>query len=202
MLTSIAQVNEQFFKVFFGLTIPVGGKTKKILCRYAKKSSVDYSEEQDQQVYPCRALQDYTPIPKEEWFIDMKAYFGGKSLDGLKGYLYMRPIWMSFRYDVSVVSKSYKEYMSLQDYFLQNFVYGERFIFNKHTLDGSEVGDIVPYTIRDTDIPRVDGVFEKNYEFTCSAWLYPRAPEEVDLVQNIVINLYEKELPNGTPHNV
>lgn len=189
MLTSIRQVNEQFFRKFFGLTIPVGGVDKKILCRYARKSSYDYTEEQSQQIYPCIAIQDYVPIPKEEWYIDMHAYFGGKSFDGLKGYLYQRPIWMEFKYDVSIVSKSYNEYMALQDYFMQNFVYGKRFIFNQHFEGEEAIGDIVPYIVRDTDIPRTDGVFETNYEFTCSVWLYPRKPEEVDLIQKVIITL-------------
>lgn len=197
MLTSIRQVNEQFFRKFFGLTIPVGGAGKKILCRYARKSSYDYTEEQSQQIYPCIAIQDYVPIPKEEWYIDMQAYFGGKSFDGLKGYLYQRPIWMEFKYDVSIVSKSYNEYMALQDYFMQNFVYGKRFIFNQHFEGEDAIGDIVPYVVRDTDIPRTDGVFETNYEFTCSAWLYPRKPEEVDLIQRIVIT-FERGDPKIT----
>jgi hypothetical protein len=129
------------------------------------------------------------PIPKEEWYIDMHAYFGGKSFDGLKGYLYQRPIWMEFKYDVSIVSKSYNEYMALQDYFMQNFVYGKRFIFNEFAIGEDIIGDIVPYIVRDTDVPRTDGVFETNYEFTCSVWLYPRKPEEVELIQRVVINL-------------
>lgn len=193
MLTSIRQVNEQFFRKFFGLSIPIGDTNKKVLCRYARKSSYDYTEEQAQQVYPCVAIQDYVPVPKEEWYIDMHAYFGGKSFDGLRGYLYQRPIWMEFRYDVSIVSKSYNEYMALQDYFLQNFVYGKRFIFNQYFSGENAIGDIVPYTVRDTDIPRTDGVFETNYEFSCSVWLYPRVPEEIETIQQIVINFERKD---------
>ena len=200
MLTSIRQVNEQFFRKFFGLHVPVGNEEKIILCRYAKKSSFDYTEEQQQQVYPCIVIQDYVPIPKEDWYIDMHSYFGGKSLDGLTGYLYQRPIWMEFRYDVSIVSKSYNEYMALQDYFAENFVYGKKFIFNQHFEGEYAVGDVVPYEIRDTTVPRIDGVFETNYEFTCSVWLYIRKPEEVDLVQQIVTRLYQKNL-EGVSYN-
>lgn len=187
MLTTIRQVNEEFFRKFYGLRIPVGGVEKPILCRYARKSSYDYVEEQSNQVYPCIAIQDYAPTPKKEWFIDMKAYFGGKSLDGLTGYLCQRPIWMEFRYDVSIVAKSYNDFIAMQDYFMENFVYGKRFIFNEKLSGEDTVGDIVPYSIRETDIPRTDGVFETNYEFTCSVWLYPQKPEEVTLIQNIVI---------------
>lgn len=165
----------------------MGGVEKTVLCRYAKKSSYDYVEEQSNQIYPCIAIQDFSPNPKKEWFIDMKAYFGGKSLDGLTGYLYQRPIWMEFRYDVSIVAKSYNDFIAMQDYFMENFVYGKRFIFNSQLSGEDEVGDIVPYEVRGTDIPRTDGVFEKNYEFTCSVWLYPQKPEEVTLIQNIVI---------------
>lgn len=194
MLSTIKQVNEEFFRTFYGLKIPIGGTEKTILCRYARKSSKDYVEEQENQVYPCIAIQDYSPSPKREWFIDMHAYFGGKSLDGLKGYLYMRPIWLEFRYDVSVVAKSYNEFLAIQDYFMENFVYGKRFLFNKQLSGEDEVGDVVPYEIRGTDVPRTDGVFEYNYEFTCSVWLYPRTPEEVDLIQKVVLNLHVKGL--------
>lgn len=188
MLTSIKQVNEQFFRKFYGLRMNLGGSEQTILCRYAKKSSKDYVEEQENQVYPCIAIQDFTPTIKENWYIDMKTYFGGKSLDGLTGYLFNRPIWMDFKYDVSIVAKSYHEFTAMQDYFMRNFVYEKRFIFNPKLSGEDLVGDVVPYDIRQTDIPRTDGVFEMNYEFTCSVWLYPKTPEEVTLIQSILIN--------------
>lgn len=187
MLTTIRQVNEEFFRKFYGLKMLMGGAEKTVLCRYARKSSYDYVEEQSNQIYPCIAIQDYTPTPKKEWYIDMHAYFDGKSLDGLTGYLYQRPIWMEFRYDVSIVAKSYNDFLVMQDYFMENFVYGKRFIFNQQLSGEDTVGDIVPYEIRETDIPRTDGVFEMNYEFTCSVWLYPQKPKEVDLIQTIVL---------------
>ena len=194
MITTIGQVNEQFFRIFYGIRIPMGGEEKCVLCRYAKKSSMDYVEEAENQVYPCIAIQDYTPTPKREWYIDMHPYFNGKSLDGMKGYLFQRPIWMEFRYDVSIVSKSYNEFMDMQNYFMKEFVYGRRFLFNKCGEGEDELGDVVPYEIRETDIPRTDGVFEKNYEFTLSVWVYPKDPEEVDLIQKVVVS--------GCPKNI
>lgn len=194
MLTTIRQVNEEFFRTFYNLKVTVGGEEKTLLTRYAKKSSKDYVEEQENQVYPCIAIQDFTPVPKKEWYIDMKAYFGGKSLDGLSGYLYQRPIWMEFRYDVSIATKSYNDFMAMQDYFMEHFVYGKRFVFNKQLSGEDEVGDIVPYEIKETDVPRTDGVFEMNYEFDLSVWLYPQKPEEVSLVQEIVLRSNPKKL--------
>lgn len=188
MLTSIRQVNEEFFRTFYGIKIAVGGVEKTVLCRYARKSSFDYSEEQLSQIYPCIAIQDYTPNIKDEWYVDMKQYFGGKSIDGLKGYLFSRPIWMEFRYDVSISAKSYNEFLALQDYFMENYVYGVRFIFDKRLSGDNMVGDIVPYTVRENYIPRNDGVYEINYEFTCSVWLQPQEPKEVDIVQKIVLS--------------
>lgn len=194
MLTTIRQVNEQFFRKFYGLKMQIGGAEKVVLCRYAKKSSYDYVEEQANQIYPCIVIQDYTPTPKDEWYVDMHSYFGGKSLNGLTGYLYQRPIWMEFRYDVSIVAKSYNDFIFMQDYFMQNFVYGVRFLFNQK-LDGENaVGDIVPYEVRETTIPRTDGLFEMNYEFTCSVWLYSQTPQEVALVQKIVVGAMPKKL--------
>ena len=193
MLTSIKQVNEEFFRKFFRLSINVGGTSVVIPNRYAKKSSRDYVEEQENQIYPCIAMQDYLPIPKQEWFIDMHAYFGGVSLDGLTGYLYQNPIWLEFRYDVSIVSKSYNEHSAIQDYFMANFVYGKMFLFNKQLTGENEVGDVVPYTVRPTDIPRTDGVIETNYEFTLAVWLHAKAPEEVAIVQNIIFECLPKK---------
>ena len=187
MLTSIRQVNTEFFRIFYNLKMDFGGEEKTVLCRYAKKSSYDYVEEQPNQIYPCIAIQDFTPTIKKEWYVDLHAYFAGKSLDGLTGYLFMRPIWMEFRYDVSIVAKSYNEFITMQDYFMEHFVYGKSFLFNKKLEGEDAVGDVVPYEIRETDVPRTDGVFEMNYEFTCSVWLYPRTPEDVDLVQAIII---------------
>lgn len=200
MLTTIRQVNEEFFRIFHGLKMDISGEKKTILCRYAKKSSRDYVEEQSNQIYPCIVIQDYPPTPKEEGYIDMKPYFGGKTLDGLKGYLYYRPIWMEFRYDVSIVAKSYNEFLSMQDYFTEHFVYGKRFIFNRQLSGEDTVGDIVPYEIRETYIPRADGVFETNYEFTCSVWLYAQKPQEVDLIQKVNVDgepFNSEEYENG-----
>lgn len=192
MLTSIKQVDTEFYKLFYKTRIVVNGVEKTIPLIYAKQSSYDYSEAQPNQTYPCIAVQNYTPTPKEEWFIDMHPYIGGLSMDGLKAYLYQRPIWMNFRYDVSIVSKGYSEYMAMQQLFLTKFVYGKRFVFDKRLAGEAEVGDIVAYTVRQTDIPRMDGVFETNYEFNLSPWIYAKTPEErTDVINQIVLNMEE-----------
>ena len=192
MLTSIKQVDTEFYKLFYKTRIVVNGVEKTIPLIYARQSSYDYSEAQPNQTYPCIAVQNYTPTPKEEWFIDMHPYFGGRSMDGIKAYLYQRPIWMNFRYDVSIVSKGYSEYMAMQQLFLTKFVYGKRFVFDKRLTGEAEVGDIVAYTVRQTDIPRMDGVLETNYEFNLAPWIYAKTPEErTDIISQIVLNMEE-----------
>ena len=188
MLTSIQQVNSEFFRLFHNLKIPVGNETKLINSRYARKSSKDYVEEQENQVYPCVAIQDYAPTLKDEWFVDMKYYLGDISDDKLTGYLFQRPVWMEFRYDVSVASKSYTEYLAMQDYFLQKYLSDVAMLFNRKLSGEDEVGDVIPYEIRSTDIPRTDGVYETNYEFTLSVWLYATEPKEVDLIQKVILS--------------
>lgn len=190
MLTSIKQVDTEFFKQFHNLTIP--GLSKQAHYRFYKKSAEDYTEEDPNQVYPCIAVQNYTPTLKDEWFVDMKEYFGGLSSDGQRGFLYRRPVWFEFRYDVSIASKSYNDHTALADYFQSHFVCGKlQFLFNKR-LDGElAVGDVVPFTVRATDIPRIDGVYETNYEFTLSAWLYLVEPEEVATIQQAILELIQ-----------
>ena len=116
------------------------------------------------------------------------------STDNLTAYLYRRPIWMDFRYDVSIATKDYFQSQSLKNLFLSRFIAQPKFIFNKTVIDGDEVGDVVPYTIRTTDVPRTDGVLEVNYEFTLRAWLYVVEPREVDVVQQIVTDLIQVDV--------
>ena len=190
MLTSINQVNREFFKLFDNLEIQYeDGSIFIPKYRYAKKSSYDYSEEDCEPVYPCIAMQDYVPTPNNKWYIDLRRYFDGAvTADKLKGYLTSKPIYLEFRYDVSIAAKGYLEHTAMRDYFLKHFVYGERFIFDQHLSGEDLVGDIVPYEVFVTDISRTDGIFETNYEFRLSAWLHVKDPEEVDLVKKIVVN--------------
>ena len=187
MLKSIREVNEEFFKQFRGIKILIKGKEVEVPIRYARKSGKDYVEESKQQLYPCIAIQDHPPKIKDEWYLDMKSYFGGISLDGLSGYLFRRPIWFEFVYDVSIVAKGYYEFTALKDYFLSTFGSDVQMLFNKRLSGDDAVGDVVGYTIRSTDIPRTDGVFEINYEFTCSVWVAPVEPNAVDVIKKIIL---------------
>lgn len=201
MINSIAQVNREFFSLFQGITIECGDRSFTPHYRYYKRSAQDYSEEQDQVIYPCIVVQDYMPTPKPEWWVDMKSYVGGISKDGSTGYVYKRPVWMNFRYDVSVVSKDYFEFTAMCDHFLTHFVYGDfRFIFNRQFPDTEyEVGDVVPYDVTCTDIPRRDGVYERNFEFNLAVWVYCREPIKLDLVKKVIVGVHKISLPISGP---
>lgn len=194
MFDSISQVNKEVFKLFQGVKITKHGKEKDVLCRYAKKSSLDYVEEQDNQEYPCIVIADYTPTLNDSWYLDMKTYSGGVSFDGIKGYIYRRPIWMEFRFDVSIASKSYLDHIALKDYFMKHFLFDKSFLLNQWGEGEQAVGDVVAYEVRETDLPRTDGIFETNYEFTINPWVHIRDPKEAELVQSMVLTLTEREL--------
>ena len=71
-------------------------------------------------------------------------------------------------------------------------MYGKRFVFDKRLTGEAEVGDIVPYRVQQTDIPRLDGVFETNYEFNLAVWIYAKTPEErTDIIKQIVLTMEE-----------
>ena len=192
MLTSITQVNTEFFKLFHGIRVPVGNDFIHVPSRYFKKSSYNYVENTPE-TYPCTTIQDYAPEMKPEWFIDMKTRISGVSEDGLTAFIYRNPVWMNFRYDVGLASKGYKESILLRDYFQRKFNAEVGFIFNQKIIDGDIIGDVVPYTMRMTDIPRSDGIFETNMEFNLSAWIYLTEPKEVELVKNIVLTVTPKQ---------
>jgi hypothetical protein len=190
MLSSVSQVNEQFFALFSGIKIKDHGTGALIdvPVRYARKSAYDYTEEQENQVYPCIAIQDYAPTLRDEWWVEFKEYSGGLSDDELTAYLYRRPVWMDFRYDVSIAAKSYFQINALKDVFTR-FMLEPSFLFNKSVIDDEDsVGDVVPFTVRITDVPRTDGVQEVNYEFTLQVWLYAVEPREVAVIQKVILN--------------
>ena len=188
MITSIKQVNTEFFKLFHGVKIQIEGEEVVIPSRYYKKSSFNYVENSPE-VYPCITIQDYSPELKPEWFIDMRPRIGGISTDGLRAQLYKSPVWMNFRYDVGLASKGYNETQAMRDYFQRRFNSEVGFIFNSVIVDNEILGDVVPYTMRMTDIPRNDGIFETNMEFNLSVWVYLVEPKEVELVQEIILNI-------------
>ena len=193
MLTSIRQVNEEFFKLFFNTKIISKGVEKQVNFRYAKKSSYDYTEEQDNQIYPCIAVQDYAPNI-EEGYVDYNTYSGAEDLDKLKGYIFTRPIHLEFRYDVSIAAKSYNDFLALQDHFNKEYVCNTGFIFNAKFEGEDYVGDVVQSSVRATDIPRTDGVMETNYEFTVKAWVHVIEAKEVELVQKIILKAKQTDL--------
>jgi len=200
MFTSIDQVNEEFFKLFFNYPLVIDGEAQVVHFRYAKKSGFDYVEEDDNQIYPCIVIQDYSPELRDSWFVDLKKYLGEFSEDGLKAYLYQRPIWMDFRYDVSICAKNYFEYKALQQSFLRQFQTQGRLILDKTDLGvNGEVGEVVPFKVIATDIPRGDGVSETNYEFSLAVWLAPTTKEEVDVVTSIILNIEEAPLEEEEP---
>jgi|LSQX01.1.fsa_nt_gb hypothetical protein len=201
MFRKTSQVNEQFFKKLYSVQITLSESvTKNVLVRYAKKSSEDYSEESDQQIYPCIAIQDYTPTLKPEWWIDLTKYpYIDKDTlteENYTGLLFSRPVWMLFNFDVSVVSKSYSEYTALKDYMLANYVSRYVMLFDNPDLFIGETDKIrVPYTINISDVPRNDGVFETNYEFSLSVWMLPQEPEVIDLIKGAIIELVQSDVP-------
>ena len=196
MITTISQVNEEFFKLFFGLSVTKRGEQIVVPCRYARKSAIDYSEEEENQTYPVIALQDHTPTLKSEWFVDMKTYLGGVDMEGLKSYLFYRPLWMEFIFDVSIAATSYLDFVGLKDLMSRNFIHKEHLLFNQRLTGEDAVGDVIPFRVRTTDIPRTDGVMEVNYEFTLSVWVYTREGQEKENVQ-FVINAMDQILEPG-----
>lgn len=195
MLNTISQVNEQVFKILVDATKTVvlppdvaSGIVPTVSVRYAKKSGKDFVQETDQ-AYPCIAIQDYTPNPKDDWFVDQHKYVEGFAEDGLTAHLFQNPLHLEFRYDVSIAAKSYKEFMALKNMMFKKFLTKDSLLLNQKLTGHDAVGDVATYTLRTTDMPRTDGVQETNFEFTLAAWVHLTDPEEVTLIQNVILNL-------------
>lgn len=192
MLNSISEVNTEFFKLFADkvkVADPKTGSVKSVLVRYARKSSGDYTEEQPQQVYPCISITDYTPTIHDKSTPFHNTYIGGRTEDGEMGSVFTRPIQFEFRYDVSVAAKSYFDWISIKDFIFSKYVGERRVILNSQLSGDAEVGEICPLAdVRPTDVPRTDGVFETNFEFTIYVWVATKDPDVRALVKEIGIN--------------
>ena len=193
MFTSISQVNEEFFKQFHNLKIVRDGRLVTVPLRYAKKSAKDYVEA-DYESYPCIVIQDHPPTIKREWFVDVRNYVGGLSMDKLRTEITRNPIWFEIPYDVSTATTSYNENMALRDLFMRKFMTEISFLLNQKLTGEDAVGDVVPYEVMMNEIPRMDGVHETNYEFRLSAWIHLGEPKEVETITDIIVNLHQTDL--------
>ena len=198
MFNSIREVYTEFFKLFEGkvsITDSKTGSVKPVLVRYSKKSSGDYTEETPQQIYPCVSIQDYTPTIHDRNTIYHNTYVGGRTEDGEQGYTYTRPIQFEFRFDVSVAAKKYLDWTAIRDYFFTHYVGEKRLLLNSRLSGEFEVGEICPILdIRITDIPRTDGVFETNFEFTLAVWIATKDAEIATLVKEVQVHADTKSV--------
>jgi hypothetical protein len=191
MFNSLSKVNEEFFKVFNNIEITVdGGVVVAVPFVYARKSGKDFVESETVK-YPCITVYDHVPTVKPEWFIDYKEYSDGISLDGTQARVYRRPVWMEFSYDVSIASKSYFEITALKELFTRKFLFETYLLLDKRLTGDNEVGEVIPIKVSPTDIPRMDGVQEVNYEFKLSVWVDLHEPKEVDVITNIILKASE-----------
>ena len=190
MFHKIIEVNTAVFKYFSERL----SKELGVTVRYARKSSYDYTEEQPQQIYPCVAIQDYVPTPRENWWIEHKPFHRANSMDGTTGYLFYLPLWMDFRYDISIASKSYKEYLNLQQWFLENVISEDEITLESFKVGGIETGEPISIESRAQDVPRTDGVYETSYEVTFAVWVFAREPKSVTNIQEVIIRLHEGTL--------
>lgn len=195
MIYSVKQAHEEFYRKFWGISVQVKGEEVKVPLTYARQSSYDYSEASPNQSYPCIAVYDYPPVLKDNWYVDTRPFFSGADIhDSTIGYLEHRPVWLEFRYDVSIACLGYSEYLALQDYFTRNFLSEVRFLYNKKGEGYDEVGDVVPYKVSATDISRTDGVYETNYEFVLSVWVHSKDSQVVDLIQKVAVEATPKQI--------
>ena len=198
MFASTSDVKKAFIALLYKnpptVTDPTDNITQiPVPFRFYKKSSVDYTEEQLQQMYPVIAIQDYTPKISPLWNPNFQEYYANYIIDpnpenNSTATKYYQPAYLRFRFDVSSACLHYLQNISLEDYF-SPYLYGVVAIFNEVDFDDGAVGEPVSLKVTPNDLPREDGVFETNYEFLFDAWVQIRTPEDVDLITQFIWNL-------------
>lgn len=194
MIQSIQEVHSNFFELFRP-QLPIDGGIPV----YYAREAFDGISQKHPEVYPQCVILDYIPEFGLEWNTSYSKRFDGFSEPDnddektyKKGNIYMEPLQLSFKYDVSVYTKSPKQRWSIMQHFLDTHGSSGSLVFNKKeistTQEDSVVGDVVSYKVAPTEIPREDGVFELNYEFIITAFV--SLPEkEYDTLRTLNINI-------------
>lgn len=197
MHTKISEIKEAFYKEFYNSPIILtsrDGADVTVNVRHAEKSSANYTEEELQQLYPCIAIYDYPAELSKKWsntghkyYADQRSSLGNNVIDIATAYY--EPVFLTFKFDVSFVAKMYNHYSQLEEYFLKNYLWRDVLIIDKKLVGDEIIGESCFLYTKPTKIPRPDGVFEINYEFTFDAWLQVQDPEDVDLITQLNINI-------------
>jgi hypothetical protein len=199
MLTSLANVHEQFFSLFKPIVnIPKGTDTVAFPVRYARESKEDYTEVKPEN-YPQITLLDYMPEFDNDWADTYKKRYGAfsKSEEGddkpfNRAVEFLEPLYFMIKYDVTAFSKDAMVKWAVDDYFKSKYRQQGKFVFNKTVINtvnyNSTVGDVVGYTVVGNEIERSDGVFEQNYQFTIKCMVSITTGVDVELVEQLLIN--------------
>lgn len=192
MIRTVRQVHEDFFREInsHNITASVG----KVPLVYYDKFNKTPTEIQRAQ-YPVMSLQNYRPKANDGWTDNMQEIY-----DGLGGYddkgvpltiqSFREPIYLDFRYDISVATKTQNDLDVICDQILK--IYGtESEIFLDKTIlpDGTIVGVPVWVKVEAEDIPRSDEIKEVNHEFTFSCFVDYKDPLVLEVIQNVNITL-------------
>jgi len=154
------------------------GVDKDFMVRYYNRSG-ESSIEDTLEYYPCIVIQDFQPE------LDRSIVFGKDYIEGIvdelsgKTELITLPIPMSYRFQVSSVTRRLSEVQGAQDWFLNtfNFQRSDCFEFNKLETDEGYVADIVPYSVSFANVPREDGRFEYSYDFKLSTFIHAKSKQ-------------------------
>lgn len=152
------------------------GETADFMVRYYKRSG-ESSAEDVREYYPCIILQDFAPeidssmVWDKDW---IEGFYDEVRQKRDKVYL---PIPMTYKFQVSAVTKRKKESSGVNDWFLANFISNAPNFFEMNRFESSEgvVADIVPYSITATELERDDGRFETVYDFMLKTFIHAKA---------------------------
>ncbi len=193
MFNSVREAVESFCYLFMkeDIVIMRKGVAKKVLVRYAVKSVKDYTEEQEQQVYPVITLYNRYYQPAEVGgmagkFLYEDAFASDPDfpdvLDMAKKYY--EPIYLTFFFDIGLAADTHEESFALQDYIVKNIQYNFQLKLTK-PLDVDQVPVYANYRGQMVSVPRRDGIFEHNFDLQFDAWIYPLVPEDVPVITTI-----------------
>lgn len=152
------------------------GETIDFMLRYFKRGG-ESSGEDTMAYFPCIVIQDFQPEINKA-LIYGKDYVEGV-IDTLKGTreMIILPVPMKYRFQVSAITRRYKEAQGVQDWFLQNFDFQrpDCMEFNRIDTEDGMVADIVPYRAVFGEVPRDDGRFEYVFDFTLDTYIHAKA---------------------------
>jgi hypothetical protein len=143
--------------------------------------------------YPCIVIQNFAPELDRTRALAKEDILGATNNAGTQTQQDYLPIPFTFKYVISAVSRRKKEIDAIHEWMISTFdfqrTYGHLMFKKTTTTFDGDLGVVVPFTSRISDVPRSDGRFEYSYFMDLKPSIHIKTAEWKDHITQIDFDL-------------